>query len=279
MRKLIRPLVVLTSWTLTLGPVTASAQEIFRSVHSATLPTAETLPRGSWLFEISHRFDLPVSDGVDALWGLDGPVRNRMGLSFAVTDGAMIGISRSNLQDNVELNAKFVPLISEGEAATFRVGLMGGVAWNTQVFVDEGTEDNEMQAYAQLILNAGFGDRLAVGVVPSYLHNRRLRDADAEGAWAVGLHGQVHVTPSIGLLGEWIITEDGLDPGSTVAQDIESRDSGTFGIEIATRGHVFKIVLTNQPRMNQTQVLAGSIRDFEADEWRPGFNITRLLPF
>jgi hypothetical protein len=257
----------------------SSAQQVFRSVHAATLPTAEVLPRGSWLFEISHRFDLPVSDGADALWGFDGPVRNRLGLSYSVTDDLMLGVVRSNLQDNIELNAKLVPLVSSSAGATFKVGVMGGVAWNTEVFIDEGTEDNEMQAYAQLIVNAALGERIALGVVPSYLHNRRIRDTDAEGGWAIGLNGVVHATPAIGLLGEWIITKDGLDSGSTLAQDIQARDSGTFGIEITTRGHVFKIVLTNQPRMNQTQVLGGSIRDFEPDEWRPGFNITRLLPF
>lgn len=264
--------------TLMVAPP-AAAQEIFRSVQSATLPTAETLPGGSWLFEISHRFDLPVSDGVNALWGFDGPVRNRIGLGYAVTDRAAVGIVRTNLQDNVELNAKFVPVVVGSGGTVVRLGVMGGVAWNTAYTLAEGAEDNEMQAYAQVIVNAGFGDVLAVGIVPSYLHNRRVRDTDAEGAWAIGLNGQVNVTPSIGLLGEWIITEDGLDLGSTVAQNIVSRDSGTFGVEIATRGHVFKIVLTNQPRMNQTQVLSGSTRDFAPDEWRPGFNITRILPF
>ena len=40
----------------------ASGQEIFRSVQSANLPTAEVLPQGSWLFEISHRFSNAFAD-------------------------------------------------------------------------------------------------------------------------------------------------------------------------------------------------------------------------
>jgi hypothetical protein len=31
--------------------------------------------------------------------------------------------------------------------------------------------------------------------------------------------------------------------------------------------------------MNPTQVLGGTPVDFEPDEWRFGFNLTRLLPF
>ena len=53
-------------------PWQAQAQEIFHSVQSANLPTAETLAEDTWLFEISHRFLPPVSDGASALWGLDG---------------------------------------------------------------------------------------------------------------------------------------------------------------------------------------------------------------
>ena len=56
-------------------------------------------------------------------------------------------------------------------------------------------------------------------------------------------------------------------------------DSGTFGIELETGGHFFKILLTNQPRMNPTQFLGGTPFEFKADEWRVGFNVTRILAF
>ena len=56
-------------------------------------------------------------------------------------------------------------------------------------------------------------------------------------------------------------------------------DVGTFGVELETRGHFFKIVLTNQNRLNPTQFLSGTEFDFKPDEWRLGFNITRILPF
>jgi hypothetical protein len=58
--------------------------------------------------------------------------------------------------------------------------------------------------------------------------------------------------------------------------DLE-HDSGTFGIELETGGHFFKVLLTNQARMNPTQFLGGTPFNFEADQWRVAFNITRLL--
>lgn len=252
------------------APARASAQAVFHSHQAANLPTAETLPSGSWLFEISHRFDTPFSDGASALWGLDGPVRNRLGLTYAPTGSLMLQLQRSNFEDNVDFNAKLS--VFEGGAASLpvEVAVLGGVAWNTQVFETEGAEDNESQAYAQLVLNAMAGGRFALGVVPTWLHNPRILDVEAADAFVLGLNGQAYLTDSISFLAEWIVSE---------ARAGLEHDPVTMGFEIETRGHFFKLLVTNQARMNPTQYLAGTPTSFAPDEWRFGFNITRLLPF
>jgi hypothetical protein len=229
------------------------------------------MPQGSWLFEISHRFDTPVSNGASDLWGLDGPAYNRLGLTYSAFDWLALGVLRTNVQDNVELNAK-VGLWSTGpaDALAVEVAAMGGVAWNTQVFELDGAEDNERQLYGQLILSALLGNRLAVGLVPTYLRNPRLADFEEEDAFALGILGQLYATSSMSLLVEWLVSEE--------REDME-KDAATFGIELETRGHFFKLILTNQARLNPTQFLGGTPTSFEPDEWRFGFNIQRLLPF
>lgn len=252
------------------GACAVSAQDVFHSTQSANLPTAEIYPSGSWLFEISHRFGTPISNGAKDLWGLDGPVVNRLGLAYSAADRLALGAQRSNLEDNLELNAKVGIWSGGGDDLFVKVAAMGGVAWNTQVFEVDGAEDNEMQLYGQLILNARVGDRIALGVVPTYLRNPRLRDFDEEDALAAGIQGQLYVSSSISVLVEWLVSES--------RQDFE-KDAGLFGIEIETRGHFFKLVLGNQYRLNPTQFLAGTPIGFEPDEWMLGFNIQRLLPF
>ena len=253
-------------------PLSTCAQEVFHSTQSANLPTAETLRGGNWLFEISHRFLPPISDGAGALWGFDGPVFNRLGLTFAPSDRVLLGVLRTNNDDNLEINAK--ALVAEGTSGgvRYKLAAMAGVAWNTGVFVmqGEGAEDNEMQLYGQLIVNALLSDRVAVGVVPTYLRNARILDFDVENAFVLGVHVQAYLTRSMSVLGEWIFTEE--------RQGLEN-DSGTFGIEIETRGHFFKVIVTNQSRMNPTQFLGGTPNPFDAGELRLGFNITRILPF
>ena len=246
---------------------------VFHSPQSANLPTAETLQSGEWLFEISHRFFPAVSEGADALWGFDGPVYNRLGLAYAPTDRLLIGIVRTNLHDNLDLNAK-VRIAEGGQGATpWMMGVSGGVAFNTEAPL--GADDNEVQAYGQAIFNVLLGDRFAVGVVPSALYNPTIRLATREVDFALGLNAQLYLSEQASFLAEWVVspTHPDLDPAEF------EHDSGSFGIELETGGHFFKVLLTNQIRMNPAQYLAGSLDAFEAGQWRVGFNVTRLLHF
>ena len=110
----------------------------------------------------------------------------------------------------------------------------------------------------------------AVGLAPTLIQNPRIRDAETSQAVALGLYGQWYLGDALSVLGEWVFSE--------TIEDFE-HDTGTFGIEIRTRGHHFKLLVTNQPALGQTQLLPGAPNPFTLDELRLGFNITRLLPF
>lgn len=265
-----RPTAFAAALLLVSSPAAAVAQDVFHSTQSANLPTARIMPGGSWHFEISHRFDRPFSAGGDALWGLDGPAYNRLVLTYSISDRFAAGVQRTNVEDNVELNLKARAWEIGSDRFAFEAAVMAGAAWNTQVFEVDGAEDNEMQAYGQAILNARLGTRIALGVVPTYLYNPRLRDFEEESALALGAYGQLYFSGSASLFGEWVVSEERVD---------HENDSATFGLEFETRGHFFKLLVTNQARLNPTQVLAGTATNFEPDEWRFGFNIQRLLPF
>lgn len=253
------------------GPSVVEGQRIFHSTQSANLQTTETLRSGNWLFEISHRFSPPISNGSESLWGFDGPVNNRFGMAWSPANGFLVGVQRTNLEDNFELYGKARLLEGTAGNVPLAVAVMAGGAWNTQVAELQGAEDGEFQAYAQFIANALLLDeKLAVGVVPSWIYNPRLRDVETLNSVAVGLAAQWYLSSSMSLLGEWIFSETVTD---------SENDSGTFGMEFETRGHFFKLVITNQDRMHPTQYLPGSMNPFNADNLRLGFNIVRLLPF
>lgn len=245
----------------TLAPLT-----IFHSTHAANLPTAETLERGELLFEISHRFEPALSDGADALWGLDGPVFLRLGLGVAVTDRLIATVTRSNLQDNYDLNLK-IRLFEARGALPFMAALVGGVAYNGEL--PESIE-RTTQWYGQAVLNTGIGEKIALGVVPWILRDPDLEAAEVETTTGVGAYGQLYFGDQVSILAEWNATRGFSD---------FTHDAGTLALELETGGHFFKLMVTNSIRLNPTQFLAGADQPFEPDEWRFGFNVTRLLVF
>jgi len=241
---------------------------LFHSTQGINLPTTTLPGGGEWLFEISHRFVPPVSAD-DAFLGLDGPVRLRLGFSWAFVDGAMVSLTRSNLEDNLDLTVR-VRGVRGRLGIPFRIGLAGGLAWNTEAPGLRDRDSRTLQPYGQLILDARPLERLAVGLVPWVLHNPDLQATSATTTGGVGIHGQLDLTDRLHLLAEWNLSE---------RRELLPHDAGSFGIQLETGGHFFKVVATNSLRLNPTQFLAGASQPFEPDAWRLGFNITRILRF
>ncbi len=257
------------NWQRSGGP-TQPRLALFHSTQAVNLPTAETLSKGEWLFEIAHRFAPRISDAQDALFGLDGPVFLRLGLSYAFSDRGMVRVERSNLQDNYDFNLKLRVLEHASDALPVMVAVSGGLGWNTQVGDRDKTDSRNLQYYGELILNTMLGERVGIGLVPWVLRNPDVEAETASTTAGVGIHGQVYLGEQFSVLGEWNVSE-------SVAG--MSHDAGTLGIELETGGHFFKIVVTNSLRLNPSQFLVGAEDPFEPDQWRLGFNITRLLTF
>jgi len=243
---------------------------IFHSTQAINLPTAVTLAKGEWQFEIAHRFFPSVSEGQDAFWGLDGPVFMRIALGYAISDQAQMTLARSNFQDNWDLQGKLHLLEWSGGPLPVTAAVQGGAAWSSEVSGRESSDKGNFQYYGQLILNARIGDRLAVGVVPSYLYNVLLDQVDPVQDLYWGLYSQLYLTDVLSVMGEWNLGNSGAEL---------QHDAAAFGLELETGGHFFKIFLTNSVRLNPSQYLAGTDQPFEPSEWRLGFSITRLLRF
>ena len=189
------------------------------------------------------------------------------------------------------MNARLAGVPIDAATGPVELAVQAGVAWNLQTDTvddhgghqhlvlpgtgagggrdDETAEKNEMQAYAQVIANALLAGRFAVGVVPTLLWNPRVRSHSAETTVSVGVNGQLYLDRTWSLIGEWIVSR---------ARKGQEYDSGSFGAEIRTGGHFFKLLVTNQHQMNPTQTLAGAAEDFlDPGKWRFGFNVEGRL--
>jgi len=263
------------------APAGAARLELFRSVMTANYPTAETLERGDFHYEISHRFHPPIDAGYDANFGFDGPASMRTALSYGVTEDLMVTLGRSSVLDNLDLQVKYRAWQRPGSRLPVAAALNLGLAWSTELpaLVDRGKADaDNVQGYAQAVLNArALGDRLGIGLVPSYLHNSAIFAVDRQYTVTLGTYAEYQLTSVFALWSEYSPVLAGyqgiLLPGETG----RSHDSLALGVSIETGGHFFYLFATNNTRLNPALYLVGAADKIEPGSMRVAFGITRYL--
>ena len=242
--------------------------ELFHSTHVINLPTAETLQKGDFEFEISHRFVPPINEGYDAFWGLDGPANIRLALGYAPTDLMVVTLGRSNVTDNLDLQFRYKLFQISHDIFPSLIAFNLGIAWNTGVADRPKNDSRNFQYFAQLIYNTLIIKKIGIGVVPSYLYNSALTTDDVKYSFTMGTYLQYYFSSFWSILIEW---------NPTVTGWRDSYNSVSMGIELETGGHFFKIFVTNNDLINMSQFLAGADRKFSDGDVRLGFMITRLL--
>lgn len=259
-------------------PVTTGKAYPFYGWKILNLPTSRTLEAGNMLFLIGHRFNPKISDGYDAFYGLDGSGIIYISLGYAIRDNFLVALARSNSADDVELQARY-GLFEQGGEKNFPIGVSLQTSFNfvSQKFPNKTQFARErFKTTVQLSLTRQIGDRIGLAVVPGILLNPA-EDLDGEPQLVtVGLGGRYRFTRTLSVIGEWVPIVSGFTQTLIFGNDIRY-DSWGGGLEIATAGHVFQIVLTNAVGMTSDQYLRGGDLDVFEGDVRLGFNIFRVL--
>lgn len=247
--------------------------ELFHATHTVNLPTAETIRKGEFEYEISHRF-LPSVGTDDAYLGIDGPAHMRMALAYGVSSRFMATLGRSNYNDNMDLRFKYKAFQLHHESFPTLIAFQAGLGWNTQVVNRDKIDPKNFQYYGQLIANTLLFKKIGFGLIPSYLYNSHIYCEDPEYSFTLGSYLQYYVAASWSLF---------LEMNNTISGFRKDYDAVAVGVELETGGHFFKIFFTNSNALNTSQFLAGAdLKYFDGslgDNWRLGFNITRILKF
>ena len=246
------------------------------------LPTSLTVDQGTWLFLISHRFNPEISEGYDALYGLDGSGIIYLSMGYAVTDDLLFALGRSNAADNVELQGRYRFAQQRGSSPA---GVAAQVALNW-VSESPGGDEGRFRSDAfkvtgQVSLTRQLG-RVGVAVVPGITLNPVEEVEGEDPLITVGLGGRWTVAQlarsRLSLIGEWAPIVSGYTRTTTFGNDIRF-DSWGGGLEISIGGHVFQIVVSNSVGLTSDQYLRGGDLDAAEGEMRLGFNIFRTLNF
>ena len=263
------------------APPSESPVELLGSVMTANYPTAETLERGDFHYEISHRFHPPIDEGYDANFGFDGPASMRTAVGYGVTDQVMVTLGRSNVLDNLDLQVKYRVWQRQDDALPLALAINGGLAWSTDLpaIVDRGRlEADNFQYYAQLVANTLLLDgRLGIGLMPSYLYNSAIFSVDPQYTLTLGTYGQFHLNDAWGVWAEYSPVLAGYQGVLIPGEVGRSHDSLSLGLSIETGGHIFYIFTTNNTRLNPALYLVGAADEMAFGNMRVAFGITRYL--
>jgi hypothetical protein len=160
------------------------------------------------------------------------------------------------------------------------VAVQVGAAVNTEMpaVLDRGRLDGDnIQYYAQFVYNTVIGERLGLGLVPSYVHNSYIFAVERQYTLTLGVYGQYWLTDMVSLWAEYSPALRGYQGVIAPGESGRSHDSLSLGAALETGGHMFYLFLTNSTRLNPTQYLVGADRKVVADDLRLGFAITRYL--
>ena len=266
------------SWQAIAPPETRL--ELFTALRTANYPTAESLYRGDFHYEISHRFLPTIDQGYEAGFGLDGPANIRTTVSYGLHDRLMMTLGRSSLQDNLDLQLRYRWLQFRHMRFPSVLALNAGAAWNTDIpaGIDRGAAAAEnFQYFGQLVFNTMMDDKLGLGLVPSFLYNSAIFSVDPQYTVTLGTYAQYFINHTWGIWVEYSPALMGYQGILSPGESGRSHNSLAWGLSIDTGGHTFYLFATNNTRLSPSQYLVGAPYEAAPENWRSGFGITRFL--
>ena len=249
------------------------------------LPTTQTAPKGTGLFRISHRFNPALSDGFDALYGLDGSAIIFFGMGYAFTDNLHVSLGRTNASDNFELQGRYRLFDqTNDDKMPLSLSFQTNLNWISEKPLDENDRrfrGEAMKFSAQITASKLLFEKFGVAFVPGVIFNPD-EDKDDEGPMmTLGLGARWNFSKRLSWSFEWAPIVAGYTLTDTFG-NFNRFDSWGTGFEVATGGHSFQIVLTNSVGMATDQYFGGGDLDpsdiFDGDI-RLGFNIYRVLNY
>ena len=276
----------ISDWITELGPVDVARKEAapapqaipFNGWKIVNLPTNRMIPKGNFLFLISHRFNPRISDGYDALFGLDGSGIIFLNLGYAISDDLLINLGRSNADDDVEFYAKYKIADQNLEGGwPVSVGIQSSINWLSEKQAGQKRLRGEVLKFAtQVMITRNVNDDFGVGLVPGILFNPSPQEDSEDPMLTVGVGGRWHFYRNFSLTAEWVPIVSGFTRTQTFGNQ-NRFDSWGAGLEIATGGHVFQILVSNSVGLATDQYLRGGDLDIQEGDVRLGFNIFRIL--
>jgi hypothetical protein len=231
------------------------------------LPTTATPSSGRFYLRLSHRLYSSVREGLDSLYGWDGPAAVWIGFGYGLTDKISLSLGRTNQAKELEAAVRW-KFLEEG-AVPFEAAVQAGIGWTTEKIADRSrTDARNFKMNIQLSLAKRLTDRLSVLVVPSLSTHTNYWEAEPENTFAVGFGGRFLVLEGLSIIGEWTPVLAGYAAAS---------NGWGFGLEKKIGGHVFQFFVANSFGLTPDLYLPGGDFRLGDGDLRFGFNLYRTF--
>lgn len=252
----------------------APVEDIFMAGTIVSLSTVAALPAKNLSSSVMHNFGL-ISGGIDDFFGLDVGATVRLGLDYGLTDRLNIGIGRSNLENTVDLRAKYILLQQmRSDKMPVQLAVRGNVGINTQrerrfdySFIER------LNYSASVLVGRKFNEKLSLQVSPTISHfNTVVKETEVTNRhtlFALGVVGRYKLSQANAIAFEYLPVLGNQNPGTT--------NHVALCYEIDTGGHVFQIFLMSGQAFTEQHLIALTNSDISDFEFRIGFNINRVF--
>lgn len=235
--------------------------------------------KGTFEWDIQHRFGT-FANGYDDFWGFFASSNIRLGFSYVPVENLQIGFGITKYKSIWDFNVKYALMKqSDDNRLPISITYYGNMALDGRKKdrigeIYNGTD--RLSYFHQIILARKFHDYFSLQIAPSMTHFNLTQDYRKNDHFALAIGARVKLSSSMSLL----INYD---------QPLTKHTSGnpdpnvSLALEVSTSSHAFQFIFGNyyylNPQednyFNESNWLGGDGEKWK-DNWRIGFNITRL---
>ncbi|HMW39340.1 MAG: hypothetical protein K1X68_10335 [Saprospiraceae bacterium] len=287
-------------------PKHSYAKNTFESVWLMDNQTVMVPVKGTFEFDIMHRFGRVNSEGEFDLYGLFAPSNIRMGFAFAPIDNLYIGSGLTKDRLIWDGSVKYAIFKQSKECCSMPVSITyyGFMSYDFKQDDEHAIykyQTDRLRYFHQLIIARKVTSKLSIQVAPSlsyqnsvdgYYYNKEIKTDSFVRAigssmkhahFAISVSGRYKLTENMSLLANY-------DQPLTKHTTNNPNPNLSLGLEIGTSGHAFQICVGNYRFLNPQRdnlfnknspltYTNSSGQQIKGGNFSIGFNITRLWNF
>lgn len=240
-------------------------------------PTNVVFSKKSMEMQIKHRFGL-VHGGENDLAGLWAPANIRIGLSYVVFEGVMLGFGTTKfkrLQD-FSLHMRLLRQ-TRSDKIPISASYYGNFVIDARKKELFAFAQDRFSFFHQIIFTRRFSRNLSLQLAPSISHFNLKGNGFTNDVFGLALGGRCKISPQTSILIDYSLPFTNY--AEVEGEDINPKPGLSIGFEFATSGHAFQLMVSNYNGIIPQENYAFNQHDFFNGDFLIGFNITRVYKF